>query len=148
TQNGSITIGGMTFPIAAGVFLPGQNLAKSGAFLCLTPGLSGGPLVAGSQLTGPSPGSLQFSVPAILDGTTNTYGDPHGPDQFLLPAPAFFTVASPAPEGTSVFPVNGSTFGESFYPIENTSVQGLMLSTPHSTVRALTCTDSFWDVTF
>src|SRR5262249_16418104 len=83
----------------------------------------------------------------IVTGTTNTDETPHGEDQFLLPNPMIFTVSSPAPEGVSIFPANSSTFGK-FSPLEGTNAEGVMLSTPNSTVRALTCPDSFWDMSF
>lgn len=141
---GSITIGGMTYQIETGVQLGGQNLALEGAYVCLTPALSNGLLTWGSALS--ASGGLQFTTPAITNGTTGIYGPPHGEDQFLLPQPMVFTVARPT-AGASVFTANSSSFG-TYYPLEGTSVQGLMLTTPNETVRATTCTDSFWDAVF
>ncbi len=142
---GSITIGGVTFQIAAGLRLTGQELVAPGAFVCLFPVTSGGLLTHGTLITQPPSGPLQFSAAAIVNG--RLFGTDGETDQFLLPSPAIFTVAPPTPPGTTVFPVNTSTFGP-FYPLEGTRIQGLMLSTPNSTVRALTCVDSFWDVSF
>ena len=143
---GSITIGGTTFRILEGLQLPGQEQAMPGAYVCLTPVLSNGLLVFGTTINGTHQSSLQFTSPSIVNGTTGD-GPTQGVDQFLLPQPTVFTINSPAPDGTTVFTANAANFG-AFPALQGTRVQGMMLSTPNSTVQALTCTDSFWDVFF
>ncbi|MFN0086787.1 MAG: SdrD B-like domain-containing protein [Blastocatellia bacterium] len=142
---GSITIGGQTFPIAPGARLQGQ--AVVGAYACLTPVIQYGQLVDGSTITSSLPQQPGFNVAAIVEGTTGIYGPPHGVDNFLLPAPIVFNVKSPAPAGTSIFPVNPATFG-TLYLTEGTKASGMMLSTPNATARAESCADSFWDGVF
>lgn len=142
---GSITIGGQTFPIAPGTQLQGQVMV--GAYACLTPVIANGQLVNGSTITISAPQQAGFTAAALVEGTTGIYGPPNGVDLFLLPAPVVFNVKSPAPAGTSIFPVNSSTFG-TIHLLEGTKAQGMTLSTPNSSVRAESCTDSFWDVVF
>ncbi|MDX2034801.1 MAG: SdrD B-like domain-containing protein [Blastocatellia bacterium] len=142
---GSITIGGQTFPIAPGAQLQGQ--AMIGAYACLTPVIANGQLVNGSTITSSVPQQPSFAVTAVVEGTTGIYGPPNGTDLFLLPTPVVFNVKSPAPAGTSIFPVNNATFGP-LPLLEGTRAQGLTLSTPNATVRAESCTDSFWDIVF
>jgi hypothetical protein len=145
---GSISIGSITFPIAPGLVLQGQNLAIPGAFICLSPVISGGMLVQGTVISEGTPGPLQFRTSAVVEGETfPQFGFGPSPDLFLMPDPVMFTASGIVPGGTSVFPVNNSTFGI-FHPLGGRTIQGLSLSTPNSTVRTFTCADSFWDVIF
>ncbi|MCI0745877.1 MAG: hypothetical protein L0Y58_10770, partial [Verrucomicrobia subdivision 3 bacterium] len=138
---GSITIGGVTIPIAPGAFIPGQDNIAIGSNVCLSPlVLSGGHLTAGTSATAGNSGCLQFSAPLITHGTVNEQDD-----TFLLPRPLVFSVLSGA-SNVGVFSVNPSSFGNP--AISGTSPQGVVAMAPNTTVHALSCTDSFWDIIF
>jgi hypothetical protein len=93
---------------------------------------------------------LEFAVPAVTHGFQTSPRQPSG-DLFLLPQPALFTVVQAPGSGASLFGVGSATFGGSVTAIggfPGTSLQGLALSPPNSSLKALSCLDSFWDVDF
>src|SRR5262249_25542039 len=84
---------------------------------------------------------LQIVSPLVVHGQTNGEDD-----TFLLPKPMVFTVTSDT-GSVSSFNVNPSTFGA--HPaILGTTPQGFTAMGTNSTARAVTCTDSFWDLIF
>jgi hypothetical protein len=91
-------------------------------------------------------GFLRLDIPAVTHGFQKTPQLPDG-DLFLLPKPLAMAVSN-APEGAQVFPVNFDSFGGdavSVGALPTTAPQGLALSSPNTTVRAISCSDSLWD---
>jgi len=89
---------------------------------------------------------LRLDIPAVTHGFQKTPQLPDG-DLFLLPKPLAMA-ASNAPEGAQVFPVNFDSFGGdavSIGALPTTAPQGLALSSPNTTVRAIACSESLWD---
>jgi hypothetical protein len=83
-------------------------------------------------------------VPALTHGFEKTDDLPEG-DLFLLPQGLTMTLSSLA--GVNIFPINDSGFGK--HPgFLNTNLQGISFSTPNSSVKAISCTDSFRDINF
>ncbi len=91
-------------------------------------------------------GFLRLDIPAVTHGFQKIPQLPDG-DLFLLPKPLAIA-ASNAPEGAQVFPVSFDSFGgdaESIGALPTTAPQGLSLSSPNTTVRATSCSESIWD---
>lgn len=89
---------------------------------------------------------LRLDIPAVTHGFQKTPQLPDG-DLFLLPQPLAMAVSN-APDGAQVFPVNLDSFGgdpESIGALPTTAPQGLALSSPNTTIRAISCSESFWD---
>jgi hypothetical protein len=119
---GSITLGGVAIPIAETLFIPGQNKIAIGANVCISPlVLINGQISGGSSVTVGNSGCLQFSAPLV-----------------------FSVLSGGASAG--VFNVNPATF--SYPAIYGTAPQGLVAMARNTTVRAVSCTDSFWDLIF
>jgi hypothetical protein len=90
-----------------------------------------------------------LQVPLTTHGFKKTDRLPNG-DLFLLPQPLKLTVVS-STDDPKVFTVDRNTFGGDAAAIggfAGTTVQGLMVSTPNSTTRAISCLDDFWDIGF
>ena len=140
--DGSITIGGITLPIAEGVVISGQGAITVGSNICLSPCvLVNGKIAAGTAVGNGEGICLQFTTPAV------THGQINGEDEiFLLPKPIVFTASTTFPSA-SVFNINPANFGR-FPALSNTAPQGITAMTPNTTIRALSCTDSFWDMVF
>ncbi|MGH9800675.1 MAG: hypothetical protein ACRD82_09945, partial [Blastocatellia bacterium] len=140
---GSITLGGVTLPILQGIALPGQDSIAIGANVCISPlVLINGQVAPGSVFSVGESACSQFSSPVVVHGSVNGEDD-----NFLLPRPLSFLVSSSNTGGVSSFNANPSSFG--LYPAINGTVpQGIMATLPNTTVRALSCTDSFWDIFF
>ncbi len=138
---GKITLGGVSLPLAPTIIIPGQDKIALGSNVCISPlVLSGGYVVAGSVFVPGESGCLQFSAPALVHGTVNDQDD-----TFLLPKPLVFSVLSGS-GSAGVFDVNPDTFG--FPAIYGTKPQGVVASGRNTTIRALTCMESFWDLIF
>ncbi|MFN0109055.1 MAG: hypothetical protein ACKVZH_09420 [Blastocatellia bacterium] len=140
---GSITLGGVTLPIIQGVAIPGQDSIAIGSNVCISPlVLSNGLVVPGSAFSVGESACSQFSAPTLVHGVIN------GEDEsFILPRPLSFLVSSSNTNGAASFIANQSSFG--YYPsIPGINSQGIMATQPNTTVRALSCTDSFWDIFF
>ncbi|HZS09744.1 MAG TPA: hypothetical protein VFD58_33265 [Blastocatellia bacterium] len=166
TLPGSITIGGVTIPIAPGVTLAGQGLITVGANLCLNqviippPGGGTGPgqLGPGSGVvTGPgTPTCPQILIPALTHGFGNA-----ADDLFLLQTPFSLLVTSPPAAGGSVpgfniFNVNAANFGGTPAQVSllpgfgapGFGLTGFGFSTPNGKLTAISCIDNFWDIPF
>lgn len=139
---GSITIGGITLPIADGVSIGGQGAITVGSNICLSPCvIVNGRITSGTAVSGGEGLCLQFTTPMITHGQINGEDD-----TFLLPRPLVFTASTTFPSA-SVFNINPGSFGH--YPaISGTTPQGITAMVPNTTIRALSCTDSFWDLVF
>src|SRR5262245_56715152 len=89
---------------------------------------------------------LRLNIPAVTHGFQKTSQLPDG-DLFLLPKPLAMAV-SDAPDGAQVFPISFDSFGgdaESIGALPTTAPQGLALSSPNTTIRAISCSESIWD---
>lgn len=89
---------------------------------------------------------LRLNIPAVVHGFEKTPQLPDG-DLYLLSQPMQMAIGD-ATEGTKVFPVTIDTFGAdpvSFGGLQNTSPQGISLSTANAKITALTCAESIWD---
>jgi hypothetical protein len=139
-RGGSITIGGVTLPIAPGVQLSGQDFIKLGLNFCLVPVFEGGQIASGT-MSSADPTCFQFSAPLITHGTVNGEDD-----TFLLNQPLSFSVITPN-SGALTFPVNPSTFGMN-PQYGGAPTSGITAISPNTTVQALSCTESFWDMFF
>lgn len=110
--------------------------------LCLTSSSSGYRRNGAAQAAG----FLRLDIPAVTHGFQKAPQLPDG-DLFLLPKPLTMAVSS-APDGAQVFPISFDSFGgeaESIGALPTTAPQGLALSSPSTTVRAISCSESIWD---
>lgn len=86
-----------------------------------------------------------FAVPRLTRGLTRS------DELFLLAQPMTLTVISPQP-GSDSFAVNAQSFGalarDSRAGFLNATTQGLRLTAPNATTRAVSCADSFLRVSF
>ncbi len=134
---GSITIGGVTMGIYPGISLSGQDQVSVGSNTCLVP-------VEFAGLAGPGSffvqNTAQIRVPTIVHG--RTFGPNSQDDTFPLPDPTVLTLNS---SQASVFNVNQQNFGK-LLSNQQPKIQGFSLSAPNSTVQAVSCTDSLWDI--
>jgi len=137
--SGAITIGGAKIRLVEGTYLTGQDQVAPGSNSCLIPVGVGGVASAGSfflQNTSPK----QVRIPALVRGAT--FGADSQEDTFYLPEPTILTLDS---DQASVFTVGPSTFGKTF-SAEHRKVEGFSYSTPNSTLQAVSCNESFWDI--
>lgn len=148
-ENGLIVVGGVKLPIAKGAKLFDPVAGKTtlfnesvylGSNRCIYPTFANG-LIVGGDVNPADPNCLQFFAPLISRGEAN------GSDAiFLLNENLNFTVVSGG-GGAAVFPLNDVNFGLTpefrFSPSS-----GLSAFSPSSTVRALSCTENFWDLYF
>ncbi|HEX9000203.1 MAG TPA: SdrD B-like domain-containing protein [Blastocatellia bacterium] len=136
---GSVNIGGATVRLAPGTYLAGQDQVSPGSNTCLIPDAAG-------DLAGPnsyfiqSPSHKQVRIPSIVHG--KTFGTNSQDDTFTLSDPTILTLNS---DQASVFDAGPYTFGRNV-TAESPKVQGFSYSTPNSTLQALSCTESFWDI--
>jgi len=146
---GSLTLGGVVFPIAPGATLGGANLLSAGASLCLAPVFNASnQLTSASVLSTPTPGEVagcpQITVNGVVRGTSSS---PAG-----LSQPFYLTTVSRLESsGFVTFNVNPSTFGSTPEEIgapPGNSAEGFAFSLPGSTYTAVSCLDSVWDVGF
>jgi hypothetical protein len=136
---GSVTIGGAKIRIAPGLYLAGQDLVAPGSNSCLIPSATGELAGAGSYFI-PSPSPKQVRIPTTLRG--RTFGANPQDDFFNLADPTILTFDS---DQVFVFPAGPQTFGRTLgseYP----KVEGFSYSVPNSTLRAISCTESLWDI--
>ena len=95
-------------------------------------------------------GASSLRVPLFTHGFQKTPELPNG-DLFLLPPPLTLTLVTSDP-GTTIFPVNAGTFGvTTFDPLTgflNAPTEGVSLSTPNMIARAVSCQDSFREISF
>lgn len=136
---GSVNIGGARVSIAPGVYLGGQDLVSPGSNTCLIPDASAG--VAGPySYFIQSPSHKQVRIPTLVTG--RTFGNSSQEDSFNFPDPTILTFDS---DQVTVFPVNQQTFGRTL-TTGSSKVEGFSYSTPNSTLQAVSCTESFWDI--
>ncbi len=136
---GAVTIGGAKIRIAPGLYLAGQDLVAPGSNSCLIPSPAGELAGPGSYFI-PSPSPKQVRIPATLRG--RTFGPNSQDDFFNLPDPTILTFNS---DQVFVFPAGPQTFGKTI-GAEYPKVEGFSYSTPNSTLQAVSCTESFWDI--
>jgi hypothetical protein len=89
---------------------------------------------------------MLVNIPAVVHGFQKSSQLPDG-DLYLLPNPMQLAISA-APEGAELFTPNVNTFGAdpvTFGALQNTTPQGLCLSTPGEKVTAVTCAESIWD---
>lgn len=143
---GRVVIGGISYAIAPGVTLGGEDLIQIGANLCLSPTFTGsGQLGNGSFVSASAGDCTQVEVPAVTKGFTS------GQDVFALPQPFFMTVTSDADATTNIFNVSPATFGNTVVGLGGLPTldpQGISFSTPNGKLNLLSCLDSLWDVAF
>lgn len=87
------------------------------------------------------------NVPTVVHGFQKSAQLPDG-DLYLLPNPMQLAISGAPAEGVETFTPNVVTFGAdpvTFGALQNTSPQGLSLSTPSEKVTAVTCAESIWD---
>lgn len=136
---GSVNIGGAKVRIAPGTYLGGQDQVSPGSNTCLIPEAAGD-LVGPNSFFMQSPSHKQVRIPALVHG--RTFGTNPQDDSFNLPEPTILTLNS---DQASVFQVGPQTFGRTVLA-EGTKVEGFSYATPNSTLQALSCTESFWDI--
>lgn len=136
---GSVTIGGARIRIAAGIYLGGQDQVAPGSNSCLIPSGAG-------DLVGPNSFFILDSAPKQVRIPTTVHGRTFGPnsqdDIFNLPNPTILTLNS---DLANVFAVGPQTFGRTI-GVDSGRIEGFSYSTPNSTLQALSCTESFWDI--
>lgn len=146
---GSLTLGGIVFPIAPGATLGGVSPVNAGASLCLAPVFNASnQLTAASVLSTPTPGGVagcpQIPVNGVVRGTSSSPA--------ALTEPFFLTTVSRLESsGFETFNVNPSTFGttpEEIGAPPGDSAEGFAFSLPGGTYTAVSCLDSVWDVGF
>ena len=71
-----------------------------------------------------------------------TFGADSQEESFYLPEPVILTLDS---DQASVFAVGPNTFGKTFSS-DHRRVEGVSYSTPNSTLQAVSCNESFWDL--
>jgi hypothetical protein len=131
---GLVRFGSNLLPLAAGSPLPGGNGIQIGSSVCLNLVAANGQVVAGSSFGDGTQECPQLTVPITVHGVGEG-----NLDTYLLPERAVFTISSANANGAMTFPVaNGST-GQ---------LTGLAASAPNSVVRAVSCSDSYWDFLF
>lgn len=135
---GSVTIGGAKVRIAPGTFLNGQDQVAPGSNTCLVP-FATGEMAGPSSYFLPSPTHKQVRIPTTVHGTI--FGSSQD-DVFNLPDPTILTLDS---DQASVFQVGPQTFGRTV-SAESSKIEGFSYSTPNSTLQAISCTESFWDI--
>lgn len=138
---GAVTIGGAKFRLAQGAYFSGQEQVAPGSNSCLIPTGSGDVVNSGSffmQNTSPK----QVRIPAIVRG--KTFGSDSQEDTFNLPEPVILTLDS---DQASVFSVGQNTFGK-ILSSDHHKVEGVTYATPNSTLQAVSCNESFWDMDF
>ena len=141
---GTLTLGGITLPIADSAYLPNVNKISLGANVCLAPlALSNGAITTGTDIQLSADACLQFAAPLV------THGQSNGEDEtFELSSPLVFSVSS-GNSTASTFTINPDLFSIPPSLIGSRRLtQGVMAMSPNATVTALSCTDSFWDVIF
>lgn len=139
-QTGSITISGVTLPIAQRTNLIGQDEIKTGLNICIAPSFENG-LITRSSVISSDPSCFQFTTPLLTHGTADGKDD-----TFLLHQPLTFSVVTQN-SGAWIFPLNKWTFGLA-PEFGGAPTSGITAISPNTTVQALSCTDSFWDVFF
>jgi len=138
-SKGSVTIGGAKIGIYPGIYLGGQDQVSAGSNSCLIP-------VEFANLAGPgsfftaNTSTKQIRVPAIVHG--RTFGPNSMEDTFWLPEPMVLSLDS---NNASVFSLNQLSFGK-WVNSQSSQPQGFSYSIPNSTVQAISCTDSLWDL--
>lgn len=137
--NGSVTIGGAKIRLPQGTYFAGQNQVAPGSNSCLFP-IGVGDQVGASSFFIQNSSPKQIRIPSLVRGQTFDSQE----DNFYLPEPTILTLDA---DNATVFPVNGSTFGK-VLSSERPKVEGFSYSTPYSTVQALSCNESFWDMEF
>ena len=137
--SGSVTIGGAKIRLAQGISLVGQDQVAPGSNTCLIPFVAGEQAAAGSYFV-QSSSPKQVRIPTTVHGAT--FGPNPQDDVFNLPDPTILTLNN---DQAVVFPVGPQTFGRTLSP-ESPKIQGFSYSTPNSTLQALSCTESFWDI--
>ncbi len=137
-REGFIRLGHNMLPIADSVRLNANNEVQIGASVCLNLVVANGRVASGSSLQGAVQECPQFTVPTVVHG----FGE-FNQDTYALPNLTVFTVSSSHASGAMNFSVNGGFPG---YDARN--ITGLAASAPNSVVKAVSCTDSFWDFLF
>ncbi|NOT62765.1 MAG: hypothetical protein HOP19_21360, partial [Acidobacteria bacterium] len=136
--DGFIRIGYHHLPIADSVRLTGSNALSVGASVCLNLVIANGRIANGSTANGATQECPQITAPTFVHGK----GD--GNDElFRLPELTMFTATSANAGGAMSFSVQGG-----FPAYDVRSITGLAASTPNSVVKAVSCTDSYWDFFF
>ncbi len=136
---GAVTIGGAKLRLAQGTYFSGQDQVAPGSNSCLIPvGLGDGVGAGSFFMQNSSP--KQIRIPAIVRG--QTFGADPQEDTFNLPVPVILTLDS---DQASVFAVSQNTFGKTLSS-DHGRVEGVSYSTPNSTLQAVSCNESFWDV--
>ncbi len=134
-REGFIRLGHNLLPIGDSVRI---GEAQIGASVCLNLVIANGRVANGSSLQGAVQECPQFTVPTLVHG----FGE-FNQDLYALPNLTVFTVSSSQAGGAMNFSVNGGFPG---YDARN--IAGLAASSPNSVVKAVSCTDSFWDFIF